>query len=108
VKFLTGFGMRPQHLMGGIGVFLFGLGSLGLSILTVIWLLTQVGGFDFAPIGNRPLLHYSVAALLLGAQIISLGLVAELLVAYTGRNVDAYSISERTSAEASQPETINV
>ncbi len=108
VKFLTGFGMRPQHLMGGIGVFLFGLGSLGLAVLTVIWLLTQVGGFDFAPIGNRPLLHYSVAALLLGGQIISLGLVAELLVAYTGRNVDAYSISERTTNETSQPETLNV
>ena len=108
VKFLTGFGMRPQHLMGGIGVFLFGLGSFGLTILTVIWLLTQVGGFDFGPIGSRPLLHYSVAALLLGGQIISLGLVAELLVAYTGRNVDAYSIAERTANESTQPETLNV
>jgi glycosyltransferase involved in cell wall biosynthesis len=108
VKFLTGFGMRPQHLMGGIGVFLFGLGSFGLTVLTVIWLLTQVGGLDFGPIGSRPLLHYSVAALLLGGQIISLGLVAELLVAYTGRNVDAYSIAERTANESTQRETINV
>ena len=108
VKFLTGFGMRPQHLMGGIGVFLFGLGSFGLTILTVIWLLTQVGGLNFGPIGGRPLLHYSVAALLLGGQIISLGLVAELLVAYTGRNVDAYSIAERTASETTQRETLNV
>lgn len=108
VKFLTGFGMRPQHLMGGIGVFLFGLGSVGLTVLTVIWLLTQIGGLDFGPIGSRPLLHYSVAALLLGGQIISLGLVAELLVAYTGRNVDAYSIAERTASESTQRETLNV
>lgn len=108
VKFLTGFGMRPQHLMGGIGVFLFGLGSVGLTLLTVIWLLTQLGGFDFGPIGSRPLLHYSVAALLLGGQIISLGLVAELLVAYTGRDIDGYSIAERTVTETPQPETLNV
>lgn len=108
VKFLTGFGMRPQHLMGGIGVFLFGLGLLGLTALTGIWLLTHVAGMSFAPIGNRPLLHYSVAALLLGGQIISLGLVAELLVAYTGSNVDAYSIAERTVDRNPQPETLNV
>ena len=108
VKFLTGFGTRPQHLMGGIGVILFGLGSFGLTVLTVIWLLTHVAGFGFGPIGNRPLLHYSVAALLLGGQIISLGLVAELLVAYTGRDADSFSIAERTSTAAQQPETLNV
>ncbi|MBI1313007.1 glycosyltransferase [bacterium] len=108
VKFLTGFGMRPQHLMGSVGVFLFGLGSFGLTVLTVIWLLTHLAGFDFGPIGNRPLLHYSVAALLLGGQVISLGLVAELLVAYTGRDIDSYSIAERTANEASQPESLNV
>ncbi|MHC4876647.1 MAG: glycosyltransferase family 2 protein [Planctomycetota bacterium] len=108
VKFLTGFGTRPQHLMGGIGVCLFGLGSLGLTILTVIWLLTHLAGLGFGPIGSRPLLHYSVAALLLGGQIISLGLVAELLVAYTGRDADSFSIAERTSKPAAQPEEFNV
>ena len=109
VKFLTGFGTRPQHLMGGIGVFLFGLGSLGLTTLTVIWLLTQLAGFGFGPIGNRPLLHYSVAALLLGGQIVSLGLVAELLVAYTGRDADSFSIAENTATgKTQQHETLNV
>lgn len=97
VKFLTGFGQRPQHMLGAFGVLLFGLGFLGLGILTVIWLLTNVGGMDFAPIGTRPLLAYSIASLLLGAQAISLGLLAELVVSNTGRDSDTYSIAQRTA-----------
>ena len=97
VKFLTGYGQRPQHLLGGIGFGLFGIGSLGLSVLGVIWLLTHVGGMNFEPIGSRPMLAYSVAALLLGGQAVSLGFIAELLIAYTGRDVENYSIKERSA-----------
>lgn len=108
VKFLTGFGSRPQHLLGGIGLLSFGLGSLGLSVLAAIWILTNVFGAQYGAIGGRPLLHYSIAALLLGGQAISMGLIAELLVAYTGRDVDTYSISERTEPQSRAPETLNV
>jgi len=97
VKFLTGFGQRPQHMLGAIGMLFFGLGILGLGYLSVIWILTNVFGLGFGPIGSRPLLAYSVASTLLGAQAISLGLLAELLVAYTGRESDTYSIAERTT-----------
>jgi glycosyltransferase involved in cell wall biosynthesis len=108
VKFLTGFGSSPQHLMGGIGLLSFGLGSLGLSVLATIWVMTNVFGAEYGAIGNRPLLHYSIAALLLGAQAISMGLIAELLVAYTGRDVDTYSIAERTGTETRAPETVSI
>ena len=107
VKFLTGYGNRPQHLMGGIGLVLFGLGALGLGALALVWLATRLGA-DFGPIGDRPLLHYSVAALLLGGQAISLGFIAELLVSYTGRDVDTYSISERTGPGSRNRETAEV
>lgn len=100
VKFLTGFGQRPQHILGAIGLAFLGLGFLALSYLAVVWILTNIGGLNYGPIGPRPLLAYSVAATLLGAQALSLGLLAELLVAYTGREVDNYSVAERTGSGA--------
>ncbi|HEX6987231.1 MAG TPA: glycosyltransferase, partial [Planctomycetaceae bacterium] len=100
VTFLTGYGERPQHLLGGIGIGLLGLGTLGLGYLGVLWTLMNVVGLIPAePIGGRPLLAYSIAAVLLGGQALSLGLLAELIVAYTGRERDSYSVAERTSRE---------
>jgi glycosyltransferase involved in cell wall biosynthesis len=95
VRFLTGFGQRPQHIIGGFGLLLLALGFCGLAFLAAVWLLTHIFGANFAPIGTRPLLGYSIAATLLGAQALSLGLLAELLVAYVGRESDTYSIGER-------------
>jgi glycosyltransferase involved in cell wall biosynthesis len=97
VTFLTGYGQRPQHLLGGIGFGLLGLGVLGLGYLTILWLLMNVlHVLPATPIGPRPLLAYSVAAVLLGGQAVSLGFLAELIVAYTGRDRDSYSVAERT------------
>lgn len=97
VTFLTGYGQRPQHLLGGIGIALLGLGAAGLSWLTLLWLMMNVFHVEPPkPIGNRPLLAYSVAAVLLGGQALSLGLLAELIVAYTGRDRDTFSVAERT------------
>jgi glycosyltransferase involved in cell wall biosynthesis len=101
VKFLTGFGQRPQHVLGAMGLVFFGLGGAGLAFLAVVWLLTNLPPhWDFAPIGQRPLLFYSVAALLLGGQLLSLGFLAELIVAYTGRQSDTYSVAERVNVDA--------
>jgi glycosyltransferase involved in cell wall biosynthesis len=100
VKFLTGFGQRPQHLLGTFGLLFFLIGMTGLSFLSLLWIITQLGLYEFDSIGPRPLLAYSVAATLLGAQALSLGLLAELLIANTGRDCDTYSIAER----AGEPE----
>ena len=103
VKFLTGFGERPQHILGGFGLVFFALGFLGLFFLGCVWCATNIFGAKFGPIGSRPLLPYSIAAALLGAQALSLGLIAELLVAYTGRETDTFSVRERTVAAAPEP-----
>lgn len=107
VTFLTGFGQRPLHMLGAFGIVFFGLGLLGLSYLGGIWMLMNV--FAVLPIeriGTRPLLAYSVASTLLGAQAISLGLLAELLVNLTGQAQTGYSISECTpdAAAPDQPD----
>jgi glycosyltransferase involved in cell wall biosynthesis len=97
VAFLTKFGQRPLHMLGGIGLLFFGLGVLGLSWLGLVWLMMNAFSvWQPEPIGSRPLLLYSVASLLLGAQALSLGILAELLVANTGRERDTYSVGERT------------
>jgi len=102
VKFLTGFGERPQHILGGFGLLLFALGFCGLLFLGGIWCGTHIFGADFGPIGTRPLLAYSIAAALLGAQALSLGLLAELLVAYTGKEAETFSVAERAGPAAAQ------
>ena len=97
VKFLTGFGQRPQHLLGSIGLFSFALGTLGMVYLAVTWLLTHFELHEFQPLHQRPALIYSAAAMLLGAQMMSMGFLAELITAYLGRDQESYSIKEKTS-----------
>jgi hypothetical protein len=54
----------------------------------------------FQPLHERPLLIYALAALLLGAQMMSIGFLAELITAYQGRDEDAYSIAEEQPASS--------
>ena len=103
VKFLTGFGERPQHILGGFGLLFFAIGFCGLLFLGGVWCGTHIFGADFGPIGTRPMLAYSIAATLLGAQALSLGLLAELLVAYTGKEAETFSVKERTDVAATRP-----
>lgn len=103
VKFLTGFGQRPQHLLGSFGLISFFLGTLGLAYLGVTWIV-RLWYPDFAlPLHERPLLIYSVAALLLGAQTIAVGFLAELITSYQVRDEDSYSIAEKTHKEDPGP-----
>ncbi len=99
VKFLTGYGQSPQHLLGTIGLVSFLAGNLGLLYMAITWVVNwfyPTADRPFPPLHERPLLIYSVAALLLGAQMMSIGFLAELITAYQGRDQDSYSIRERT------------
>ena len=97
VKFLTGFGQRPQHVLGTIGLGAFLLGVAGMTYLTVYWVSSRIcPGGSRCPCTSGRLLLYSVALMLLGGQLMSLGFLAELFVAYREPPVQAYSIAERT------------
>jgi glycosyltransferase involved in cell wall biosynthesis len=103
VKFLTGFGQRPQHVLGSVGLFSFVVGIAGMCYLAMDWVgVNWLGLWQSDPLHKRPLLIYSVAGLLLGAQLMSLGLLAELITSYSVCDEDRYSIAERTARPGSE------
>ncbi len=104
VKFLTGFGHRPSHVLGTVGLLSFGTGLLGLLYLAMYWLLLTMQGSD-PGVHNRPLLMYSLGALLLGGQLLSIGFLAEMITAYSGRDADTYSIAEQTTSTSNNNAT---
>jgi glycosyltransferase involved in cell wall biosynthesis len=98
VTFLVGFGQRPLHLLGGVGLLASLLGSLGLAYLAICWCLARLDVPGYGPIGHRPLLTYSVAALIAGFQMIATGFLAELIVARSATSERVYDIAEVTKA----------
>src|SRR5690606_15832050 len=68
VKFLTGFGQRPQHVLGTVGLLSFLLGGAGMLYLAVYWLVAQwAPDLHLLPLHQRPAVIYSVGLLLLGS-----------------------------------------
>jgi dolichol-phosphate mannosyltransferase len=100
VKFITGFGHRPQHVLGVIGLTSFLIGAIGMTYLAGYWVVSRLS--DSIPdihLHETALLYYSLGALLMGAQFISMGLLGEMITAFLARDVDTYSISETTTHE---------
>jgi glycosyltransferase involved in cell wall biosynthesis len=98
VKFLTGFGQRPQHLLGSLGLVSFVLGNVAFLYLAITWVINYFAPGSFPPLHERAVPLYALAALLLGAQMMSIGFLAELITAYQSRDEDSYSVAERTPA----------
>ncbi len=77
VVMITRYAWRPGHLFGGIGTLLLVLGG---GILTY---LTGVKLFTGASIGTRPLLLLGATLLIIGIQVLSFGMLSELLLSRT-------------------------
>lgn len=73
VLLLTRYTTRPLHLFGLIGALLGSVGSGVLGYLSLGWLFGQW-------IGGRPLLLLAVLMVVGGLQLVSLGLLAEMIV----------------------------
>jgi len=73
VSFIGRYQNRPLHLFGGLGI-LFSLVGIGIGIyLTILKLSGQA-------IGERPLLFLGVLLIVVGVQLVSLGLLAQMMV----------------------------
>ena len=58
------------------------------------------------PIGNRPLLFYAGALVSIGIQLLSLGILAELVTAYNIRPEDTYSVVETIPTREDAPAAV--
>ncbi len=73
MKFMLRYLHRPLHFFGGAGLWLLTPGLLFGGYLTVLKLLGE-------NIGGRPLLLLSVLLILMGVQLIGMGLLGEVLI----------------------------
>jgi glycosyltransferase involved in cell wall biosynthesis len=104
VTFLTGYGQRPQHLLGTVGMVSLLLGSAGLAYLSGYWVVGQLNPeLGLLPLHQRPAMFYSLGLVLFGGQMLSIGVLGELIVAYHSRAFRTFSIADRTDSTGSGP-----
>jgi glycosyltransferase involved in cell wall biosynthesis len=90
LKYLLSFSHRPLQIFGGLGIIMMAAGFIsGLYLTYVKFFLKEA-------IGGRPLLFFTVLAIFLGFQLITLGLIAEMLtrIYHEGLKKNVYSIRE--------------
>jgi len=78
VLLTTRYNLRPLHLFGLVGMAFGGLGVLLLLYLSVLWFAGH------GPIGTRPLLFLGLLLTVVGVQLVSTGLLAELIIRRLG------------------------
>ncbi|HVT59896.1 MAG TPA: glycosyltransferase family 2 protein [Thermoanaerobaculia bacterium] len=88
VLFITRYTRRPLHLFGAFGL-LFLAAGFGINLyLAILWLR---GSY----LSNRPLLLLGVLLMLLGIQVLTTGLLGEMITFKNFRRPDSYSVKER-------------
>ena len=90
VKFLLNYSTRPLQIFGLFGLSAGALGSVILAYLGYVRLIAQQA------IGDRPLLLLGMLLVFIGVQLVTFGLLAELLARtyYESQNKPVYAIRE--------------
>ncbi len=73
IKFLQSFSTKPLQAFGPVGLLLGATGFLINLYLTILW-------FSGQSIGHRPLLLLGILLMIIGIQLIGMGLLGEMLV----------------------------
>jgi glycosyltransferase involved in cell wall biosynthesis len=73
MHFFMRFGTRPGHFFGGIGLGLASIGGVMLAYLAVLKLMGQA-------VGTRPMLFLGFFLLMAGVQLVTTGVLAEILM----------------------------
>jgi dolichol-phosphate mannosyltransferase len=100
IYMLTTFSGRPLHLIGAAGMFFFSIGAIGITYLSARWVISRLSDtIADLHLHETAIFFYCILALLLGAQFLLAGLLAELIVSRTVPGNPTYSIAERLPAE---------
>lgn len=96
VRFMLSYSTRPLHVFGGLG-----LASAGAGFLIGLYLTVLKFGFG-QDIGTRPLLFLAVLLVVLGVQLMSMGLLAEMITRtyHEAQDKPIYVIREQLDATA--------
>ena len=98
VKFITTYTGRPFHLFGGLGAI---FGIIGAALLAWMFTIRISGG----GIGQRPALFAGILFAVVGVQLMSLGLIAELIVHFR-RDRDPDIVADPTVGSAAYRQTV--
>ncbi len=89
IYFTRKYERRPLHVFGFLGL-IFGLvGTMALAYLSLLWI------FGMGPIGTRPLLFFGILSVIFGAQLVSFGLLAEMIAKVENKFSPHFVIGKR-------------
>lgn len=88
VVFLTNYSKKPLHFLGFLGI-IFTLVGAGMNLYLFFYRI-----FQFGPIAGRPLLLLGALLLVIGIQMISIGLIGEMIIFTHAKNIKEYTIEE--------------
>ncbi len=90
VKFLLSYSTRPLQIFGLVGM------TMGLTGLGVTGYLAVQRLVGYQSIGNRPLLLFGILLIFTGVQLVTLGLLAELMARtyHESQDKPTYSVRE--------------
>ena len=86
VFFLTRYSKKPIHFLGFLGAILTLLG-VGIDLYLFVYRVLQLG-----PIAGRPLLLLGSLLLIIGIQMVSIGLIGEMIIFTHAKEIKEYNI----------------
>jgi len=91
LKFLLSFQSRPMRLFGGLGLIVAGVGT------TIFGWLSYEKLVMLRPLSQRPLFQVSIFLILVGVQLVTIGILAEMMmrVYFESQNKKTYYVRER-------------
>jgi glycosyltransferase involved in cell wall biosynthesis len=88
VIFLMRYSKKPIHFLGFFGT-IFVIAGLGIEMYLFVYRILQMG-----PIAGRPLLILGALLLVIGIQMISIGLLGEMIIFTHAGDIEDYNVEE--------------